>query len=162
MHSQPLALEKEQSMPTPLNLVKGIGPATAEKLAAAGLNTAEDVAAATPEQLAVVPGFAESRSKQVIAHARQLVAAAAPDPVQTSHATPAAGQKGEATSKKAKPSKKSKSKKKAGKKKAKTGKLKKDKNKADKGKKEKDNQKKGKKSGAEKKIKKKKAKKKKR
>ena len=138
-------------MPTSLTLVKGIGPVTAEKLAAAGLATVEDLAATTPEQLGAVPGFGEFRAKQVIAHARQLASEGVPDWVERSDAKPSSGKKGVAKSKKGKPSKKSGAKKKDEKKKGKKGKLKKDKGKADKAKKDK-----GKKTGAKKKAKKKK------
>ena len=133
-------------MPTSLNLVKGIGPATAGKLAAAGLNTAEDIAAATPEQLAEVPGFGKFRAKQVIAHARQLVAPAATASIRSKDEKPSVGKKRVANSRKGKSSKKSDSKKKDEKKKGKKRKLKKDKGKKDK----------GKKTGAKKKAKKKK------
>lgn len=124
-------------MPTSLNLVKGIGPATAEKLADAGVASAEDLAASTPDQLAAVPGFGESRAKQVIAHARQLVTAASPAAVVGIDAKPTAGKKGADKSKTGKASKKSESKKKVEKKKGKKDKLKKNKSKVEKGKKEK-------------------------
>lgn len=94
-------------MPTFLTLVKGIGPATAEKLATAGLATAEDLAATTPEQLGALPGFGEFRAKQVIAHARQLASEGVPDLVERSDAKPSSSKKGVAKSKKGKPSKKS-------------------------------------------------------
>ncbi len=116
-------------MPTFLTLVKGIGPATAEKLATAGLTTAEDLAATTPEQLGAVPGFGEFRAKQVIAHARQLASEGVPDLVERSDAKPSSSKKGVAKSKKGKPSKKSGAKNKDKKKKGKKGKLKKDKGK---------------------------------
>ena len=138
-------------MPTSLNLVKGIGPATAVKLAAAGVTTAEDLAAATTEQLAAVPGFGEFRAKQVIANARQLVTAGSPEPVVSNDAKPTVRKKGAEKGKKGKTSKKSESKNKVEKKKGKKDKLKKDKGKEEKGKKEK-----GKKTGEKKKTKKKK------
>jgi len=143
-------------MPTSLNLVKGIGPATAEKLAAADLKTAEDLATTTPEQLANVPGFGKLRAKQVIANARQLVTEGVPDPIQSGDTKPVAGKKNAAKNKKPKKSKKSQSKKKAGKKKGKPDKLKKEKGKTDKGKKGKGKKGKDKKTGSKRKAKKKK------
>jgi hypothetical protein len=65
-------------MSTPLTLVKGIGPATAEKLATAGINNAEDLAATTREQLAGIPGFGPARADQILANASQLIVAAKP------------------------------------------------------------------------------------
>lgn len=104
-------------MPTSLIPVKGIGPATAEKLATAGLANVEDLAATTSEQLGAVPGFGEFRAKQVIAHARQLASEGVSDLVERSDAIPSSGKKGVTKSKKGKPSKKSGAKKKAKKKK---------------------------------------------
>jgi nucleotidyltransferase/DNA polymerase involved in DNA repair len=138
-------------MPTSLNRVKGIGPATAEKLEAAGLKSAEALAAATPEQLADVSGFGNLRAKQVIGHARQLVTEAVPDSAERSGANPSSGKKKAAKSKQGKSSKKRGAEKKNEKKKGKPRKLKKEKAKADKVKKDK-----GKKSGKKKKAKKKK------
>ncbi len=60
-------------MPTSLLQVKGIGKATAEKLARAGIPTAEDLASMSPEQLAALPGFRAFTAKQIIANARELL-----------------------------------------------------------------------------------------
>ncbi|MFH1984334.1 MAG: helix-hairpin-helix domain-containing protein [Pseudomonadota bacterium] len=65
-------------MPISILMVKGIGPAAAEKLTAAGFATAEDLAVTTDEKLSAVEGFGASRARQVIAHALQLVAGSAP------------------------------------------------------------------------------------
>jgi outer membrane biosynthesis protein TonB len=65
-------------LPTPILFVNGVGPATAEKLAAAGFTAAEDLAVATPEQLAALDGFATARAQQVIADAISLVGETAP------------------------------------------------------------------------------------
>ena len=143
-------------MPTSILLVKGIGPATADKLTTAGIATAEDLVAATPEQLADVPGFGKFRGKQVIAQALQLVTPAATDSVISKDQKPSVGKTGVAKSKKGKASKKSESEKKVEKKKGKKDKLKKDKGKADKGKKDKGKKDKRKKTGEKKKAKKKK------
>jgi nucleotidyltransferase/DNA polymerase involved in DNA repair len=61
-------------MHNPLLQVKGVGPATAEHLAAAGITTIEALAAVTVEQLAGFPGFGDLRARQVIAHAEALLA----------------------------------------------------------------------------------------
>jgi NAD-dependent DNA ligase len=140
-------------MPTSLNLVKGIGPATAERLTAAGLATVEDLAVATPEQLEAVPGFGEFKAKQVITHARQLVAESAAVADESKVGRPSAEKKGVVKSKKRKSSKKGDSKKKDDKKKGKKVKLKKDKGKADKTKRNKGKKKSGFKKSAKKKKK---------
>ena len=62
-------------MPTSLTRVKGIGPASAEKLTSAGIPTAEALAAATPEQLAAVPGFGPLRAGQILENARLAISA---------------------------------------------------------------------------------------
>ncbi|WP_419661761.1 uncharacterized protein Dvar_21940 [Desulfosarcina variabilis str. Montpellier] len=62
-------------MPTPLTRVKGIGPASAEKLTSAGIPTAEALAAATPEQVAAVPGFGPLRAGQILENARLAISA---------------------------------------------------------------------------------------
>ncbi|MFH1984416.1 MAG: helix-hairpin-helix domain-containing protein [Pseudomonadota bacterium] len=63
-------------MPTSILQVKGVGPATAEKLSAAGFASAEDLAAATIDQVSAVPGLGESRAKQIISDACQQLTAA--------------------------------------------------------------------------------------
>jgi transcription termination factor NusA len=66
-------------MSTPLTNVKGIGPATANALADAGITTAEKLAATSVEKLTAVPGFGELRAKVVIAQAQALVKGDAAD-----------------------------------------------------------------------------------
>ncbi|MEE4111820.1 MAG: helix-hairpin-helix domain-containing protein [Desulfobacteraceae bacterium] len=133
-------------MPISILQVKGVGPATAERLAAAGFNSADALAAATPQQLASVPGFGESRARQVIAHARQQVMEASPGGAERQAVDPDGGKTaGAAKSKTGKGSKK----------KAEKKKTKQDKSKKGKAKKDKSNKDKTKKSGAKKKTKKK-------
>lgn len=62
-------------MSTSLTRVKGIGPASAKKLTSAGIPTAEALAAATPEQLAAVPGFGPLRAGQILENARLAISA---------------------------------------------------------------------------------------
>ena len=99
-------------MPTSVLQVKGIGPATAEKLAAAGFTSAEDIADASYEQLTAVPGFAESRARQIIANARLRLADVAPMVVEPAVAKKAAGKAITGKSKSDRALKKKKSKKK--------------------------------------------------
>jgi hypothetical protein len=127
---------KGSPMPTSLLQVKGIGPATAERLKAAGFTTAEQLAVATVRELTDIPGFGAFRAKQVLASARQVAEAPAP-----SVAKPKA----------AKVEKIKSAKKKAEKKKDKKGKSKKDKEKKGKEKKEKSKKTKTKKKTAAKK-----------
>jgi NAD-dependent DNA ligase len=62
-------------MSASLTDVKGIGPTSAQKLTANGITTAEALAAASPEQLAAVPGFGPLRAVKIIEDARQLFSA---------------------------------------------------------------------------------------
>jgi NAD-dependent DNA ligase len=133
-------------MTTPILDVKGIGPATAERLSAAGITTAEALAATTVRELADIPGFGAIRAKQIIAQALQAVGAASPDS-STEQSVPSPDTTKGKKAKKKKPKKKA-----AGKK----GKAKKEKKKKDKGKKDKTKVGKTKKSEPQKKAKKKK------
>ena len=56
--------------------VHGIGQATSVVLAEYGFKTADDLAKASIVQLAMTPGFSETRATQVINDARSLVASA--------------------------------------------------------------------------------------
>ncbi len=123
---------------TDITQVSGIGPAAAGLLKTNGFSTAEDLAAATIETLGKVKGFGPARAANIIAAAKQLLAAPAPAAEKPAKAAPAkaaaakaAPAKKEAaeSAKKPKKAKKSKDekdkKKKGGKKKDKKGKKKK-------------------------------------
>ncbi len=58
--------------------IKGIGPAAAATLATHGFNTAEELAAATTEQLSKVPGFSTARAERTIADAAAALTPANP------------------------------------------------------------------------------------
>jgi NAD-dependent DNA ligase len=58
--------------------IKGIGPAAAATLATHGFNTAEELAAATTEQLSKVPGFSAARAERTLADAAAALAPADP------------------------------------------------------------------------------------
>jgi NAD-dependent DNA ligase len=106
-------------MATSVLQVKGIGPAAEKILAKAGITTAENLAAATPEALSAIPGFGESRARQVIANAKQAVAGGdkdVPIAVSTDAAAVVKPKKVKKPKKKTKTDKKNK--KKAGKKKS--------------------------------------------
>jgi len=60
--------------------VSGIGPAAAAILAEKGISSAEELAAKTPLQLAMIKGFSEVRATRVIAQAQALLAAEPPVP----------------------------------------------------------------------------------
>ena len=53
--------------------VPGIGPAAAELLAEHSINTADDLAKASVEQVVAVPGFSVIRATRVIAAAAELL-----------------------------------------------------------------------------------------
>ena len=89
--------------------VHGIGQATSVVLAEYGFKTADDLAKASIVQLAMTPGFSETRATQVINDARSLVASA--DQEETP-ATVKAQAKDKKPSKSAKKPKKAKDKKK--------------------------------------------------
>ena len=57
-------------MPTLITSVAGIGGATAALLARHGFRTAEDLATASQEKLAAIPGFGENRAARTIDAAR--------------------------------------------------------------------------------------------
>lgn len=58
---------------TDVGKVTGIGPALAAALASAGFATAESLAAAAPERIAVVPGIGRQRASRLIAAAKALI-----------------------------------------------------------------------------------------
>jgi hypothetical protein len=60
-------------MKTAIIEVRGIGPATAELLAAAGIDSAEELAARPLEEIVLLQGFSDIRAAQVVAAARALV-----------------------------------------------------------------------------------------
>jgi hypothetical protein len=66
-------------MPTPIDNVTGIGPATATLLKHHDIHSAEDLAALRPGDLAAIKGFNSIRAGQVIDAAKQLTAAAMSD-----------------------------------------------------------------------------------
>lgn len=147
-------------MLTSLLHVKGIGPATAEKLVAAGIPSAEALAEASLDELSAVPGFGDFRAGQIIAHARQLIDDTGEGKNKKSpsgEASPAKNEKDKAIMQKAKSKKKAKKKKKIDKnKKAEKKQGKREKKKKEKLTKDKAKKGKGKKSGSKKKAKKKK------
>lgn len=60
-------------MKTALVEVRGIGPATAQLLAVAGIESAEDLADRPVKEVVLVQGFSDIRAAQVVAAARALV-----------------------------------------------------------------------------------------
>jgi NAD-dependent DNA ligase len=67
-------------MSTPLHEIKGIGPSTAKDLERHGFKSAEDLATATADEIAAVPGFGAIRARQIKAAAVALLQRAeAPD-----------------------------------------------------------------------------------
>ena len=65
-------------MATSILSIKGIGPAAAATLATHGFNSAEELAAATIEQLSQVPGFSQARAQRTIADAAAALSPADP------------------------------------------------------------------------------------
>jgi hypothetical protein len=65
---------KGKFVTTSILKVKGIGPATVPMLTEFGFQTAEDLAAASVEQLGMVPGFGAARAKSIISGAASLLA----------------------------------------------------------------------------------------
>lgn len=63
-------------MATSILGIKGIGPAAAATLATHGFNSAEELAAASIEQLSKVPGFSAARSQRTLADAAAALTAA--------------------------------------------------------------------------------------
>jgi hypothetical protein len=57
------------SMTTSILSIKGVGPAAAATLAKHGFTTADEVAAATAEQLGEIPGLSAARSERILADA---------------------------------------------------------------------------------------------
>lgn len=62
-------------MATSTQSINGIGPAAAEALAGHGFKSAEDIAAATVEQLSQASGFSTARAERTIAGAKAILAA---------------------------------------------------------------------------------------
>lgn len=123
-------------MPRPLTDTPGIGPAAAELLIAAGIKTADALAAASVAEISAVKTFGPIRAAQVKAAAAEIV-----------KSTPKPADKATPTSKSASRSSTIKADKKTGKKPKAGKKKKKDSKKADK----KNNKKKGKKKDSKKK-----------
>lgn len=69
----PMLTVKGDSMTTSILKIRGIGQATAPLLSEFGFKTAEDLAAASVEQLALVPGFGALRAQSTIADALSLL-----------------------------------------------------------------------------------------
>ncbi len=70
-------------MQIPLTQVKGVGPALAKDLAAHGIKSVEDLAAAPLGKLSAVHGFSDTRAAQVKMAAADLIRSqgGAPEPV---------------------------------------------------------------------------------
>jgi len=66
-------------MPTPVTSISGIGPHTAKILKENGYGSAEAIASTTASKLSEVQGFGLSRSKVIIAAARDLLGTATID-----------------------------------------------------------------------------------
>lgn len=100
-------------MQIPLTQVKGVGPALAKDLAAHGIKSVEDLAAAPLGKLSAVHGFSDTRAAQVKMAAADLIRSqgGAPEPVPA--AEPATEAPEGETEKKAKKEKKEKKEKKA-------------------------------------------------
>jgi hypothetical protein len=75
-------------MTRPVTSVKGIGAAAAATLAKTGINSAEELASMTVEQLSQVPGFSVASATRVIAEAGKM-----PAVDRAASARPAAGSK---------------------------------------------------------------------
>lgn len=127
---------------TSTSKVRGVGPAVEKALAEQGFNSAEDIAAATPERLNGVPGIGAATAPRLIAAAKAVVASESPSldekPRRSGKSKPATGPaelgkkeaaKSEKTGKKSKDKSnkkgKGKSAEKGGKKKSKRGKARK-------------------------------------
>ena len=63
---------------TSTSKVRGVGPAMEKALAEQGFNSAEDIAAATPERLNGVPGIGAATAPRLIAAAKAVVASESP------------------------------------------------------------------------------------
>lgn len=131
--------------------VKGVGPSTAEHLSAAGINTVEALAALTVKQLVGFPRFGEFRARQVIEHAKELLAQATLELADDKPAVAVENPPAEKAGKKKKTSKKKEGKKSKKSKKDKDKKVKKGKLKKEKGKKAKTKKASGKKKAKKKK-----------
>ncbi len=68
-------------MKTPITDIPGIGPATAEALAAGGFVSAEAIANSDVASLSSVPGFGPVRSERTIAAAKAILPFLEMDPV---------------------------------------------------------------------------------
>lgn len=77
-------------MAIPITEIKGIGPKTAELLAEHGYRTAEELAAAQPNDLAVISGFGFVRANLVIEEARTLTSEPRESPASEQIVQPAA------------------------------------------------------------------------
>ncbi|MEY8839720.1 helix-hairpin-helix domain-containing protein, partial [Cribrihabitans sp. XS_ASV171] len=64
------ARNEERPEMTPVSKIRGVGPVLARLLAAHGFDTAEAIAATTPEALAAVPRIGVARAPALIAAAR--------------------------------------------------------------------------------------------
>ena len=80
-------------MTRPVTSVKGIGAAAAATLAKTGINSAEELASMTVEQLSRVPGFSVASATRVIAEAGKMPAAASAQPAAGSKVTVAPADK---------------------------------------------------------------------
>jgi len=53
--------------------VKGIGPTSASRLQQAGVNSIEEIANSTPEELAWIKGIGDISAKQIIENAKEIL-----------------------------------------------------------------------------------------
>ncbi|MFC3616697.1 helix-hairpin-helix domain-containing protein [Lutimaribacter marinistellae] len=65
---------------TPVSKISGVGPALARRLTEAGFDTAEAVAATTPQALSAAQGIGGARAPAIIAAAQQLLNTTTPAP----------------------------------------------------------------------------------
>ena len=79
-----------------LHDIKGLGPATAARLAEHGLTSVKRLAKADPDALTAVPGFGPARAAAVQAEARAALAARKPKPSKEPTPAEAAGEPGAA------------------------------------------------------------------
>lgn len=99
-------------MATSILKVWGIGTKTADTLSDHGYNSAEDLAAATEEELGKVAGFGPARASRVINMAQSLVHALPDSPEVTADLQVKGKEKGKKSAKKTKKKKNAKKKKK--------------------------------------------------
>lgn len=70
---KPAASTKQEAKSTPLSEVSGVGPARVKKLEEAGISSAEQLAAASVQEVATSAGIAEGNAQNVIDAAKALI-----------------------------------------------------------------------------------------